>query len=259
MDKTHMQDNELLSAYIDGELAADDAARLAERLAIEPELMRRLEAMRSGDAAVRAVYAKLDETPLPDSVSRMLDSQREEATTGRVVALTRRAKPRFFSLPVAIAASVALIAGFLALRQPPVVPQLDAVDALVAGQLDAGGEIQDFLERGMSGQLQSLGDAAQMQVVLSFERDGGGFCRQLYVAATDRSVHGVACRGPSGWQLEAVATGDAGATGGQFQPASGSIPEAVSRRVDALIGARDVLSTEEEKTAISSGWRKVTD
>ena len=49
-------DDELLSAYIDGELPEDAADALTTRLASDPQLMQHFEAMRGADAAVRDVY-----------------------------------------------------------------------------------------------------------------------------------------------------------------------------------------------------------
>ncbi len=257
MDRTLKNDDERLSAYIDGELSADEAAALVERLANEPALVQRLEAMRAGDDAVRAVYRNLDDLPLPDGVTRLLEADTAGPAAGNVVPMRRRVMPRFVNLPVAIAASIALVAGFLALRQTQDDPHLNAVDAMVAGRVDK--EVHELLETAISGIPERLGDSAEVQVVLSFESESGDYCRQLYVAATERSVHGVACRGTSGWQLEAVAVGAPGVPGGQFQPAASDAPEPVLAAIDGLIGDRDSLSIDEEKALISESWKKSRD
>ncbi len=257
MDKTLRKDDQLLSAYIDGELSADDAAALVERLANEPALVQRLEAMRSGDDAVRRVYRQIDEMPLPGAVTELLDADVSEKDTSNVVSIRRRAMPRFVNLPVAIAASIALVAGFLALRQVQDDPQLNAVDALVAGRIE--GEVRDLLESSASGQPEMLGESAEMQVVLSFENESGNYCRQLFVAATARSVHGVACRDTAGWQIEAVAAGAPGTPGGQFRGAAADTPESVLATVDRLIGDRDPLGADEERALISGAWKKSPD
>lgn len=259
METTKWNDDELLSAYIDGELPPDDAAALVERLAREPALVQRLEAMRSGDEAVRAVYRKLDETPLPEGVSRLLDIGDDTARESNVVSLPARGVRRFANVQFAIAASLVLIVGILAIRQMPSGPQVQPVDALVAGRIDAGGEVYDLLEGGVSGRPQRLGEAAEGQIILSFESESGDYCRQLYVAQTGRAVHGVACRDASGWRLEAVAPGPSVSPGGEFQAAATATPEAVSAAVDGLIGANDLLSAEEEKALISTAWKKSSD
>lgn len=259
MDKTNMKDDELLSAYIDGELVADEVAVVVERLANEHALVRRLEAMRSSDDAVRAVYEQLDEKPLPDGVNQLLDLAENKIETSKVVSFPVRGMRRFANMPVALAASVALVAGFLAIRQMQVEPQTNGVEALIAGQLDIGSEVYDLLERGVSGEPGVLGESSEMRIVLSFESEGGDYCRQLFVGATDRSVHGVACRAATGWQLEAVALGAPGTPGGQFQPAAVDTPEAVSEAIDGLIGARDPLNQDEERALISTAWKKLSE
>lgn len=251
MDKTIRKDDELLSAYIDGELPDEGAAALVERLANEPALVERLEAIRSGDDAVRDIYRQLDDVPLPDAVTGLLDT---EPDSGNIVSFRRRAMPRFVNLPVAIAASIALVAGFLALRQMQDDPQLSAVDALVAGQV--GIEVNELLETGISGQPAMLGESAEMQVILSFVSDNGNYCRQLYVAATEQSVHGVACRDASGWQLEAVAVGAPRTQGSEYRPAGADTPASVRAAVDSLMGERDPLGADDEKALISTAWKK---
>lgn len=256
MDKTHKNDDELLSAFIDGELSTDDAAALAERLAREPGLAQRLEAMRSGDEAVRALYAQLDQAPLPDGVMRLLDTAGGEVEESRVVPFPLRAMRRLANQPFAIAAGVAVVAGFLAVLQLQNRMPTSPVEALVAGQLEAGSEVYEFLEHGVSGRPEVIGESTSMQVILSFESGSGDYCRQLYVAAPGQAVHGVACKGIDGWQLEAVAAAAPDAPDGAFQTAVSDIPEAVSSAVDGLIGAREPLSEDEENTLISEGWKK---
>jgi len=256
METNNMNDEELLSAYIDGELHADDAAALVERLASEPALAQRLEALRSGDDALRAVYKSLDEVPLPDGVTKLLDIGADTAEESNVVTFPARGIRRFANVQFAIAASVVLVVGILAIQLMPSGPGMQPVDALVAGQIDAGSEVYDLLERGLSGRPERLGDAAEGQIILSFESEGGDYCRQLYVTQSERAVHGVACRDASGWRLEAIAPGSSVSPGGQFQTAATATPEAVSAAVEGLIGSNDLLSEEEEKTVISKAWKK---
>lgn len=67
-------DDELLSALLDGALPLVEEQRLRERLAAEPSLARRYEALRRADAAVRAAYAPIAEEPLPRQVLELLGS-----------------------------------------------------------------------------------------------------------------------------------------------------------------------------------------
>ncbi len=255
----NMTDDELLSAYIDGELPNGEADALTERLAAEPELMQRLEALRSADGAVRDVYAAIEKTPLPASVLGLFDESQSETPAGNVIAFPARGMRRFFEVPVAIAASLALVAGFLGatlLRQDALSPPPG--DGFVAGPVAAGSELHDLLESAPSGRSQDL-SGRPAEVILTFADAGGDWCRQLRVGAEGRSIHGVACRRDAGWQLEAIALGDTGAPDGQFGTASGTTPGLVRAAVDALIGDDAPLEADQENRLIAEGWRKTAD
>ena len=247
-------DDELLSAYLDGELPGDEADALTARLAREPQLMRRLEAMRSADAAVRDVYATIGTTPMPAAVLDLFDKAQPDTKAENVVAFPARGIRRFFEAPMALAASVALVAGFFGahlLRQDSVRTGPEA--AFVAGTVAADSALYSLLETAPGGETRDLaGNAAR--VLLTFEDVNGDWCRQVTVGATDGTLHGVACRRDAGWQLETIALGDAGTPGGQFGTAAGSIPEAVEAAVDTLLGAGAPLESEEEMLIISEGW-----
>lgn len=252
-------DDELLSAYIDGELPQHEADALSKRLAGEPALMQRFEALRATDAAVREVYAAIDKTPMPDSVLELFDKPKPEQQPDNVVAFPGRFVARFFEAPVAIAASVALMAGFLGatmLRQD--VTPSGAADVLVAGPVESGTPLHGLLELTPSGELRDVAGGAG-EVLLTFEDQGGDWCRQLRVSQSDRSLHGVACRRDAVWQLETIALGDAGTPEGQLGTAAGATPDAVDAAVDALIGAGATIEPEDENAIISMGWKKFGD
>lgn len=250
-------DDELLSAYIDGELPDDAADALTARLASEPQLMQRFEALRGADAAVRDVYAQIEKTAMPASVLDLFDTSQPEARAENVVAFPARGIRRFFEAPVAIAASVALMAGFVIanLLQDALSPV--SSNAFVAGAVPAGSGLYELLESTPGGEpLDLSGNMAE--VILTFEGPDGDWCRQLRVAGTAHSIHGVACRRDATWQLETIALGEALAPEGQFGTAGGATPDAIEAAVDALIGAGAPLEPDKENTLISIGWEKST-
>ena len=260
MDKTtKLTDDELLSAYIDNELTPEQADTLAERLAAEPPLMRRYEAMRGGDAAVREAFRQVDETPMPASVLDAIERSRATAPADNVVRLPVRGVRRFFEMPVAIAASVALVAGFIgASLFRPTGPLPYEADMLAAGNVPTESGLYDLLESTPGGESVDIAGGSA-EVLLTFEDVNGDWCRQLRVAATDRSVHGIACRRGTGWQLETISLGDAGAPGGQYGAASSDTPAAVDTAVDSLIGDGIPVEIDEENSLISTGWKKSAD
>ncbi|MEQ9563895.1 MAG: hypothetical protein RLN69_15350, partial [Woeseiaceae bacterium] len=140
MNEDSMTNDDIaLSAYLDGELPQDQADRLSERLAREPLLAGRLEAMRATDEATRKLYATLDDLPMPQGVLDLLSAP--AAAPSNVVPFPMRVAKQFWQAPVAIAASVALLAGFLVhdlLLEPS-----SRVDAIVAGEVANGTELHE--------------------------------------------------------------------------------------------------------------------
>lgn len=257
-DKT---DDEALCAYIDGELSAEETARLTERLTKEPALLKRLETMRSADGDVRKVYASLDRQPMPKGVLDLLDetdatsSEAAMADTGdNVVAMPPRAPRSWFDVPMAMAASVALLAGILLgglLGDETAGPGSPITIAeVIAPETD----LHRLLEGTVSAEPVAFSDGARGNVILTFEAPSGEYCRQFHVEESSRSVDGLACRRGDGWRVDTLSFGPA--TPGGFQTASGGAPAAVRAAVDARIGAAEPLDPAEESLIISESWSK---
>lgn len=252
-----MNDDELLSRYLDGELAAAAARELEQRLASDDALQDRLDALRSADAATRRLYAAVDAAPMPASVLQMLAAATPTPATAarsNVVALPVRGLQQFWQMPVAIAASVALAVGFMVSRlAEQAAEQGTAFEMLTARSVDHDSALFDLLEGQASGQQARLGDAASGQALLTFSDQAGRYCRQLRLNSPTASAHAVACRTQNAWQIEAVAYAEA-VPEGQFQAAAGATPPAIGATVDALIGTADPLDADQESLIISNGW-----
>ncbi len=245
------QDDELLSRYLDDELEAAEADRLTERLAREPALARRLESLRGADDATRALFARLDELPLPSGVTEMLtaDEPRAPAT---VVPIRRPFAQRFLELPVALAASLALAVGFFAdrlLEGPGSAP--GAADTLAAGTVPAGSALHALLEEQPSGASVTLADGTRGSVRLTFADADGNWCRQLDLENARRNVNALACRRDDRWQTEFLAFGEP--AGGAYQPASAP---AVAAALASLLGDGAVLGADEEAAVLAADWMK---
>ncbi|MCM0019014.1 MAG: hypothetical protein NBV67_03390 [Tagaea sp.] len=98
-------DDETLMAWCDGELDADAAARVADRVAKDPGLAARARAFRRSAELARAALAPILAEPVP---ARLLAAVQAPAKTARIVALRPRAPRK--ALGWALAASVALAA-----------------------------------------------------------------------------------------------------------------------------------------------------
>jgi negative regulator of sigma E activity len=254
-------DDERLCAWLDGELPAEEADRLSDRLAADPALARRLGALRGTDETMRRLYAAVDELPLPQQVLDLLQDDAAGAAgaevKSNVVAFPRRGMRSFLQMPVAIAASVALVAGFL-------VSGLMSRDAgrvgdpatLYARTIPGDSELHRLLESGLSTEARTLDGGADARVVLTFQAGDGDWCRQFELAAPAGSTQALACRRGGNWQVETASFTDARDTGGPYQQASGATTPALDAAVEALIGDREPLAAEEESRLISKGWEK---
>ena len=112
-------DDEILSACHDGELPPTEVEAVRRRLAREPELAERLEAMRYVDSAAAGALRAHDGTPVPQRILTLLERAEEEQSqrleSGSVVPLRRReaADGMCSRWLAAIKACVAFVAGRL--------------------------------------------------------------------------------------------------------------------------------------------------
>jgi anti-sigma factor RsiW len=260
-------DDELLSAYLDGELPAECEAALERRLETDPALALRLERLSEADAALRDAYAPVVNEPMPRSVIDTIGTHAgdtgiaEDSRSRAVVDLgthRRMRKPRDFAWPLALAASVTLAIGALVgylIAPPSGAPEAGLLASI--GSVARGSGLHDTLETALSGTTREIAGNLTATPVLSFESRGGEYCRELAITGADGSATALACRHEDGWQVEALGflpdpARNGGQTGGEFRPA-GRTSSAVDAAVDERI-AGDPLGPAEEAALIENFW-----
>ena len=67
--------DEQLSAYLDGELNTAEMQAIESELAASAELSARMEALRATNDAAKAYFLQPDETPVPDALLQMIQTQ----------------------------------------------------------------------------------------------------------------------------------------------------------------------------------------
>lgn len=221
--------DELLSAYQDGELDATQRERVAAALAADPGARLRLERLRQVDRALGDA--------LPARSGDLFESALAARIRGQAVAIPRR-RP---VLPWAMAASVAgLLAGYL-------LPRPDAGGAaLQAGLLEP--RWQQVLDTGAAGAAGREG----LQVVLSFQAGDGRYCRLFRAVASGSEGEGLACHDSASWRLVAW-DGLAADSSGGFQAAG---PSALIDGAMSELGGSAAFEPQEEAAAIGRGWRQ---
>lgn len=259
--------DDMLSAYLDGELDPPQAMAVDRALGADPVLRARLARLREVDVALSAALA-LDDVETPRRVMQML-SDAPASPVAEARAQDGDARPRsgaeivrpfaFFRTrplaPMAMAASLALAAGYAIGVLQPAQP---GVPLAVAGAVSADHPLFAALETTPSGEAASLAgaDGATVRPLLSYAADDGSLCREFEAGDAARSVRGVACRGEDAWEVRVAASGGGLAPEGEggYQPASAGDASFIADYIDATIEG-DPLGPEDEDDAMRLGWR----
>lgn len=239
-----------IQAYVDGELAPEDAARVDAAIAADVMVAARVERERRLRAMLRGAYDPVLSEPAPDRL-RMLLADGETASPGgtrgddaNVVELRPRgtAAPSRWRAPLfALAASVAALAVSMWLR-PGAPMQMED------GQLVARGGFARDLDSVLASA--PAADAAT-SIGLTFRDVDGRVCRSF--ANRDIATSGLACRVGDRWVLPVVSRTGAGERG-EIRQASSAMPAEVQAAVDARLQG-DVFDAAQERAARDAGWR----
>lgn len=255
-----------LSAYIDGALDEKETREIEARLKVEPALAARLEALRAANAGFRRDSQSIDEIPMSDGLTSLLDRLKKEdgdapteapqEAPSNVVAFPfwRRAG-RALEAHRAIAASIALLGAFAiaqTLMTGPA-PQGWSGD----GRIAASSDIAKALDEKLSGEEATLESGARFSARLSYRTGNGEFCRVFDLSRADRSSQNVACREGGGWRVAfSVATQrPPEASASEYETAASKTSEALERYLDdAIAGAP--LTREGEAAAVAQDWKE---
>lgn len=255
--------DELLCAYLDGELGSEQARAVEDAVRADSTLAARLDELRAVDALLRANAQAIDELPLPASLDAVFAQSLANAASAttpvhdNVVPLTSRwrriVQDRRFALP--LAASIALIAGYagMFLTGPDQKPAPAAT--LLADGRPIDGALQDVLDWEESGSVRRTADQREVEIRLSFAAKDNSLCREFTVRLPDRGQDAVACRSAgTQWELRhAAASGKAAADAEGYQAASSTDSEAFGMAVEAMM-AGDALTADQEREWIRRGW-----
>ena len=238
------QDYELLSQYLDGELAAPVAQELRKRLIAEPQLRASLERLKAVDNSVKDAFA------VPGA----------DAVPARIVKMVANAKTRTGGLPVprragwglAVAASLVAATGLLLTpdwrHQTPEHPAGSATgDALLASVLEHSASRAEGWD--------ALADGRQVRPLLSFQDTEGGWCREYLLSDEGSTWHGVACRSAAlQWATEVLSIGALAGSANEYRPAGTADSDEIASFINTH-SADIALSLKEEADLIASKWQ----
>jgi hypothetical protein len=214
--------DELLSAYLDGELDETTRARVERGLADDAGARVRLERMRAADASMRDAFA-IRPVSVNDPLAHYIQRGKRPAEIP-----VRRPRTALIAALAAGVASLIVGIGFTALRN-------NGRDLVTPRALTAA------LQSSASGATNERG----AQILLTFKAADGRYCRAFRWHAAE----GLACRRSERWEVLAW---DATANSTQgFQPAGAS--ELIDATMDRL-GGDAPLDAATERALIDARW-----
>jgi hypothetical protein len=186
-----MNDDNNLSAFLDGELDATQLIEIRSRAERDLAINAKLERMRKTDDLVRAAFDTPMQEGVPDRFTAAIDkglAPIADPALSRPVAVNDNAK-WWWSTGGAVAASLAL--GLLLGSQT--LQNRDSEAALFIA-----------LNSTPSATTTSLESGQKLTPQLSFARIGGGYCRSFTLSRADTSKAGLACKAGGRWSIEAL-------------------------------------------------------
>lgn len=228
-------DDELLMAYVDGELDEVSSKRVARALAANRELAEAAEAQKRLKAKLSRRYDPVAEEEVPERFRALL------GTNVVPIAPALEKKRAGFRWPQLAAIAATFVVGMLT-AQVVTDEQPAGVDG---GPMLAAGPLAEALETQLaSAQPQD----APAKIGVSFAATDGRHCRTFETA----DLAGLACRGEPGWELVTTARLEGG-SGGEYRQA-GSAAALVMQVSQEMISG-EPFDAAAERRARDSGWR----
>ena len=235
MAGTRVDDDHLLSMYIDNELDAERTIALVTRLQRDASLRARLTSMEANDAALRRLIKA--KASVPKHLAPLVKADN----------VTIMPSARNWTHP----AGVALAAGFAVVVA--LVGSLNRADVFNPMTMDP--QLASALEHSPSQATgwEQLENGRDFRSVLTFPAADGRWCREFLLAQDESHWRGVACRDNGKWESQVVGSEVFLEQETQYRPAGAGDSEQVARFIDET--AADVaLGPQQEAALISSGW-----
>lgn len=239
--------DEQLSAFLDGELPANEMDALSREVEADKELAARLDRLSEANVAYVAAVGSIDDAPM----STGLKAAMAAGPAAKVIQFRPRNIGAFVMEHRAIAAALVCAAAvwsvFSTMRPAGDVPPDSQ------GYIAAASPLHRMLEETPSSVPVKLPGGVEATPRLTFATAAGSFCRQYRLQSATGSSEAIACREDDGWRIEVAVFGAPGANPGDFQTAAGSASQTLDAFIDRAI-AGEPLDAEQESDAIDRGW-----
>ena len=237
-----MVEDEKFFAWLDGELPADEAARIETEVAADPRLLRLAEDHRRMAAGLRGAFAEVEAQPVPERLVGAVTQER-----GKVVDLAEARERRSQRNPPSLWVQMGALAATLAIGIVTGNLLTGGVSSPIGaegGRLVASAELEDALYA----RLASMPADSGPRIGLTFRDKSGTICRTFEEQATS----GLACREGGDWRIRSLFQSPEGQAS-DYRMASGQDPQLLEA-VDASIDGAP-FDAEQERTAMEQGWR----
>ncbi|MES2606764.1 MAG: hypothetical protein V4603_17675 [Pseudomonadota bacterium] len=229
--------DEILSAFMDGELAPADMESVRAALKHDDELVARLAVLSQVDTLVKKQSQHADDRPMPAAVLAMLTAEAPAAPKQSAVIL--QGPWQRWRQPLALAASVAVVASLSLVYLNRGSAELPPLTSYAAS-----------LDTATSGTVVTVDDAT-LVTRFSFRNRQEQYCRQYQLASDTQRTENVACRLAGDWNLVATVELPIQRTD-EFQPATNT--SSLDLMLDGLMQGQ-ALDLATEAALISEGWQ----
>lgn len=246
--------DEMLAAYVDGELEGEARASIEHAMAADAEVATRVEQHRAVRRRLQAAYDPVLEEPVPE---RLIDTARTAPMErGRANVIPLRgsrppAKLRWAAREwTAIAASliVGALVSALVLRSFEAAPMESRDGRWIARGTLAAALTTELASRPRAG--------APVAIGISFRSKSGDYCRTFTLDGRS-AMAGLACREHDAWQIEALARSEpqVASGSGPYRPAASPLPRAILDAANAAMSG-EPLDTRAEAAARARRWTR---
>lgn len=254
--------DEILVAYVDGELPAEEAAEVEKALKADQNVREAVQVFRDTAEWSRRAYDDVLHEPVPE---RLISAASGEGANRPAKSEPRhRPAARGGLAGMAMAASVALaigLGGGFGLFQMLEDGDGGSSGPLMVGAVDEAGALHLALESAGTGMLIATGDGGNVMPLMTFLGRDGRYCREFQAVTSSTgslsASFGIACRQPAGtWHVEAIGAPPAvsPASSDRFETAGGALGDPMQVLIGAMSESGPV-NMDSEAALLANGWQ----
>lgn len=232
--------DEMLMAYVDGELSPQDVALVDAAVAADEALAARLARHRRLAGAVAGAFAEVALEPVPDRLADAVSGGGKVVSLDAVRQSRARPSPGQWGL-VAAGIAAGVVVGVSLPRGPA---------PLVGGDMRARGQLASALDSQLASRPEK-GDL--VRVGLTFRARDSRYCRTFTVTKGDGPA-GLACHDGDGWTVRMAVARAATTPAGDYRTAAADTPPEVIAAAQAIM-LDEPLDAAGEAAAKARGWR----